>query len=179
VQVIRVQDGMRRLTAARCIVASVITVLGFTTLAACATPANNSAGSADGSSAAPTAVTSAGVNSATTVSAGPSAGPIPRPSDPLTPIPTPFPVKVPPPQPVTTDDGTMSISGTIFQGAEPTCKLISVQKVIYLLLAGDSVQITIGDEATVTGHVEHGIMTHCQQGIPFAVTTIHQAAPAK
>ncbi len=162
--------------------------LGLIGVAACAPPASDTGtsvgtGTTAGASAPGAIVPSSSSGPALNSSAPAPGGPVPQPSVTLLPVPPTVRITVKPPQPVpptaAESDGTMTISGTIFQGAEPVCKLISVQKVIYLLLADDSMQITTGDEATVTGHVEHGIMTHCQQGIPFQVSTIHQSAPAK
>lgn len=123
-------------------------LLATVVLAGCASPGGTSPGSGQTSQESATP----------TISAAPSAPPSSA-----------TPSRTPP----TSTAADITLHGTITQGAEPSCKLITDQKVEYLLLAADSVVIPpVGSGAVVTGHVEHGIMTHCQQGIPFAVTTI-------
>jgi hypothetical protein len=69
----------------------------------------------------------------------------------------------------TSDD--MTVTGTVTAGAEPSCLLVSYQKVEYLLLT-DNPAIVAGESVRATGHVAQGIRTHCQQGIPFEVTQV-------
>jgi hypothetical protein len=130
-------------------------VLGLGILTGCADP------NAVNGSGGPTNVTSS-------VGGGPS--PAPTETSHSSP-----PIMKPPAPSTDPSDGLTTLRGTITQGAEPSCTLITDAKVEYLLLAADSVSMPpVGTSAVVTGHVEHGIMTHCQQGIPFAVTTIKQ-----
>jgi hypothetical protein len=154
---------MRRHILALCTVA-----LGLGTLAACAQPA----GSVNAGSNAPIASTSP----STAPSAAPSASPT------LSPLPSPAgsaskPVLGGPPGPVDSSAGPTSLTGQITSGAEPSCLLLTQNKVQYLLLAPDSMKMRAGVRAVVTGHVETGIMTHCQQGKPFEVTGIDVLAP--
>jgi hypothetical protein len=69
----------------------------------------------------------------------------------------------------TGDDVT--VTGTVTVGAEPSCLLVSYQKVEYLLLT-DNPAIVAGESVRATGHVVEGVRTHCQQGIPFQVTQV-------
>lgn len=156
----RVESRMRRQIAAGCVAA-----LGLLALGSCAQPAGN-------------------------VTAGSSASGVPTPSpimSPSAPSPTPPsptaapsstkpPVHTPPPGPK--PSGTqMSLSGTIYSGAEPSCLLLRQGNVSYLLLAGDQMKLRAGVRAVVTGHVVHGIMTHCMQGQPFQVTHVDKLSP--
>jgi hypothetical protein len=149
---------MRRHILALCTVA-----LGLGTLAACAQPA----GSVNAGSNAPIASTSP----STAPSAAPSVSPTPSPSGSSKPI------TGGPPGPVDSSAGPTSLTGQITSGAEPSCLLLTQNKVQYLLLAPDSMKMRAGVRAVVTGHVETGIMTHCQQGKPFEVTGIDVLAP--
>lgn len=69
----------------------------------------------------------------------------------------------------TPDDVT--ITGTVTAGAEPSCLLVSAQKVEYLLLTNNPA-VVAGESVRATGHVARDIRTHCQQGIPFEVTQV-------
>jgi hypothetical protein len=79
--------------------------------------------------------------------------------------------------PIPSPGAQMSISGVIYSGAEPTCLLMRQGQGEYLLLANDTVKLRAGERAVVTGHVIHGVMTHCQQGQPFVVTNVDPLSP--
>ncbi|MET8280130.1 hypothetical protein [Micromonospora sp. NPDC005174] len=81
------------------------------------------------------------------------------PSSPAPPIKSPGGPSVPPPI------GATEITGTITAGVEPNCVLLDE----YLLVGGPRDVLTPGARVTVTGRVEKGTMTTCQQGIPFLV----------
>jgi hypothetical protein len=87
------------------------------------------------------------------------------------------PIIVQPPAPSASGGATISLSGQIYSGAEPSCLLLKQGDVQYLLLASDTMKLRVGLRAVVTGHVVTGIMTHCQQGKPFEVTGIDPLAP--
>ncbi|MFC6014909.1 hypothetical protein ACFP2T_01690 [Plantactinospora solaniradicis] len=61
--------------------------------------------------------------------------------------------------------GTTTLSGTVQAGVEANCFLLDG----YLLVGGPREVITAGARVTVTGEVRAGLMTTCQQGIPFVV----------
>jgi len=66
---------------------------------------------------------------------------------------------------------TTTLTGTIAAGVEPNCLLLDD----HLLIINDPAQRTAakpGATVTVTGRVEQGMMTTCQQGTPFIVTTL-------
>ena len=54
-------------------------------------------------------------------------------------------------------------------GAEPSCLILTSNKITYLLLTDDP-RLRANETVRVTGHVQRGIFTHCQQGLPFVVT---------
>jgi hypothetical protein len=67
--------------------------------------------------------------------------------------------------------GTQTLTGTIAAGVEPNCLLLDK----HLLIINDPAQraeAQPGASVTVTGRVEQGMMTTCQQGTPFIVTTL-------
>ena len=67
--------------------------------------------------------------------------------------------------------GTKTLSGTITAGVEPDCLLLDD----HLLLINDAElksAAKVGATVTVTGHVEPGMVTTCQQGTPFIVTAL-------
>ncbi|MGQ5260327.1 hypothetical protein ACTWLT_06175 [Micromonospora sp. ZYX-F-536] len=61
--------------------------------------------------------------------------------------------------------GATELTGTITSGVEPNCVLLDG----YLLIGGPREVFTAGARVTVTGRVEPGMMTTCQQGTPFVV----------
>jgi hypothetical protein len=67
--------------------------------------------------------------------------------------------------------GPMTLTGTITAGVEPNCLLLDG----YLLLGGPREQLRGGARVTVTGRVQPGLMTTCQQGTPFVVDTAQPA----
>jgi hypothetical protein len=143
-------------------VAGFAVMIAMAALSACA----SAAAPAAGPSSAPVNVTSVVTDAPAPTS------PAPQPS--AAPVTSP-PVIVDPPGPSPIPgEGVTVIRGQITAGVEPSCKLLTDDKVEYLLLADSTMQIPVGGSAIVTGHVAHGIMTHCQQGIPFVVTAFRQ-----
>ena len=64
-----------------------------------------------------------------------------------------------------------TLSGTIAAGVEPNCLLLED----HLLIINDPAlrsAAKAGAAVTVTGRVEQGMMTTCQQGTPFVVATL-------
>ncbi len=74
--------------------------------------------------------------------------------------------------PSTDGVGDITIAGTVHAGAEPSCLLLTSDKVEYLLVVANTSGITAGSSVRVTGHIQHGVMSHCMQGLPFKVTSI-------
>ena len=67
--------------------------------------------------------------------------------------------------------GTKTLTGTITAGVEPNCLLLDD----HLLIIQDAklkAAAREGATVTVTGRIEPGMMTTCQQGTPFVVTAL-------
>jgi hypothetical protein len=75
------------------------------------------------------------------------------------------------PSPPTASAGPKTITGTVTAGVEPDCLLLDD----HLLLIQDAKlksAAKVGATITATGRVEPGMMTTCQQGTPFVVTSL-------
>ena len=108
-----------------------------------------------------------GANSAPPTSGGPSLSNPPSPPEPQTPSP---PVaKSPPPRtPGPSQSAEVrSLTGTVTAGVEANCVLLDN----FLLVGGPRDVLRPGARVTVTGRVQPGLMTTCQQGTPFVVET--------
>lgn len=66
--------------------------------------------------------------------------------------------------------GQLTLTGKVQSGVEGGCLVLQHDRTLYLLLGVKSVRP--GDEVTVTGHVETGAMSFCQQGTPFVVDEV-------
>ena len=65
-----------------------------------------------------------------------------------------------------------TLRGTVSSGVEANCMLLSADDgQAYLLIGGDRKIITEGARVEVSGQVQPGLMTICQQGTPFTVST--------
>ncbi|WP_433301896.1 hypothetical protein ACQP2F_07445 [Actinoplanes sp. CA-030573] len=74
--------------------------------------------------------------------------------------------------------GAQTVTGTVEEGVEPNCRLIKDDAGSHLLVFDDPAlrsQTLVGKKVTVTGRSEPKLMSTCQQGIPFVVTSV---APA-
>ncbi|MFK3982927.1 hypothetical protein ACI2K4_21425 [Micromonospora sp. NPDC050397] len=67
--------------------------------------------------------------------------------------------------------GTMTVTGVVTPGVEPNCLLIDN----YLLVNGPRDQLRSGARVTVTGRLQPGLMTTCQQGTPLLVESVRPA----
>ncbi|MEH1167621.1 hypothetical protein V6V47_19770 [Micromonospora sp. CPCC 205539] len=94
----------------------------------------------------------------------------PAPTTPGPPAATPSPTIKPGGPSVPPQVGATEITGTIASGVEPNCLLLDG----YLLLGGPRDVLAAGARVTVTGRVEPGMMTTCQQGTPFVVEGAHR-----
>ncbi|MBQ0902941.1 hypothetical protein [Micromonospora sp. U21] len=96
----------------------------------------------------------------------------PVPSTPVPGTPTPSSTLKPPGGPtVPPPVGATELTGTITPGVEPNCVLLDG----YLLIGGPRDVLRAGAKVTVTGRVEPGMMTTCQQGTPFVVEGAHRS----
>jgi hypothetical protein len=76
--------------------------------------------------------------------------------------------------------GAETISGTVEAGVEPGCLLVQDAKGSHLLVFDDSAMRTdataaVGKKVTLTGRSEPTMMSTCQQGVPFIVTSLTAA----
>jgi hypothetical protein len=75
-----------------------------------------------------------------------------------------------------TAGGAETITGTVTAGVEPNCLLlVQDAKGAHLLVFDDpalKASAPVGARVTVTGRSEPGMMSTCQQGTPFIVTSV-------
>lgn len=165
-----VQLGMRVERATRTRVAAVAAAVTIAALALAGCNVAAGTGTARDAGAQPSGPASSGpVNVTSPEVSGPPAGgsPAPAPSSTVQPPDS----KTPPPA-SGGPQGDVVLTGSVHAGAEPTCLLLTWDKIEYLLLTPQITDLRDGAQVTVVGHVEHGIMTHCQQGMPFQVDKI-------
>jgi hypothetical protein len=85
----------------------------------------------------------------------------------------------PPASPTTTTAppaGELTVTGTVAEGVEPNCLLLDAgggQR--YLLVGGDRAELRAGSRVAVTGRVDRGLLSTCQQGEPLVVSAIEPA----
>ena len=71
----------------------------------------------------------------------------------------------------------VTVTGTVMAGVEPGCLLLEDQAGgRFLLVGGERAQLTPGRRVAVTGRVDRGLLSTCQQGEPLVVASI---APAR
>ncbi|AGZ39836.1 hypothetical protein AFR_07735 [Actinoplanes friuliensis DSM 7358] len=99
-------------------------------------------------------------------SAEPAGAPAPASAVPSSAVPTEEPSAGKP-----TETGSKTLSGTITAGVEPNCLLLDDHLLIFDDAALKSVAKD-GASVTVTGRAAQGMMTTCQQGTPFVVSSI-------
>jgi hypothetical protein len=74
-----------------------------------------------------------------------------------------------------TGAGAKTISGTVEEGVEPGCRLLKDATGSYLLVFGETglkAEAPVGAKVTLTGTAKPGMMSTCQQGVPFMVTAV-------
>ena len=67
--------------------------------------------------------------------------------------------------------GEVTVTGTVGEGVEPGCLLLDS----YLLVGGDRDQLRPGARVAVTGRVDRGLLSTCQQGVPLVVASVEPA----
>jgi hypothetical protein len=78
--------------------------------------------------------------------------------------------------PGTTKPAEVTLRGSVQDGVEPGCLLLTAQDGrLYLLLGGDRQVLQSRSEVVVRGRPQPDVATTCQQGIPF---TVLDARPA-
>jgi hypothetical protein len=71
--------------------------------------------------------------------------------------------------------GETTVTGTVTEGVEPNCLLLAAAGGPYLLVGGDRAELRPGARVAVTGRVDKGLLSTCQQGLPLVVTSIEPA----
>jgi hypothetical protein len=122
-------------------------------IAGCANNAGTQAG-APGSAASPAPATSDVIDLPLPSAANPSVSPGAR--KPLT-------------------GGTQTITGTVAAGIEPNCLVLQAGSDSYLLVFDDAAMradAAVGKKVTLVGQPQPGMMSTCQQGVPFIVAAV-------
>jgi hypothetical protein len=81
------------------------------------------------------------------------------------------PTTSPPPTEPSPPAGEVTVTGTVSEGVEPNCLLLDG----YLLVGGDRSKLRPGARVAVTGRVDRGLLSTCQQGLPLEVASIEPA----
>jgi hypothetical protein len=102
---------------------------------------------------------------------GAGTGQGPATTAPTTP-PTAPPASVTPPTPPA---GDVTVSGTVTAGVEGGCLLLAAPGGPYLLVGGDRAALRPGARVAVTGRVDRGLLSICQQGLPLVVASVEPA----
>ena len=71
--------------------------------------------------------------------------------------------------------GQITVTGKVVEGVEAGCLLLEGGGRRYLLVGGDRSQLRGGARVAVTGRVDHGLLSTCQQGEPLVVSAIKPA----
>ena len=71
--------------------------------------------------------------------------------------------------------GQITVTGTVVEGVEGGCLLLEGGGTRYLLVGGDRSQLPSGARVAVTGRVDRGLLSTCQQGEPLVVSAIKPA----
>ena len=75
--------------------------------------------------------------------------------------------------------GAQTVSGTVAAGVEPGCLLLTGDGAARLLIFDDPAirsAAPVGAKVTVTGRAEPDMMSTCQQGTPFIVTSVQPSS---
>ena len=106
-------------------------------------------------------------------SSAPQPGPVEPSTGPVNPTvdPTPGPTAPPTRPGGPPSSGRLTLTGVITSGVEPGCVLLDN----FLLLGGPRDLLAAGARVTVTGRVEPGLMSTCQQGTPFLVESVQRS----
>jgi hypothetical protein len=89
-------------------------------------------------------------------------------------VPAPTPTTAPGgPTGPTRSGGPVTVTGTVTEGVEPGCLLLKAAGGRqYLLVGGERAELRPGRRLAVTGRVDRGLLSTCQQGEPLVVASI-------
>jgi hypothetical protein len=67
-----------------------------------------------------------------------------------------------------------TLTGPVTAGVEPGCLILTTARGPHLLVVSGAMtrSLQVGTTMTVTGRAEPGMVTTCQQGTPFVVTSV-------
>ena len=69
--------------------------------------------------------------------------------------------------------GPVTVVGTVAEGVEPGCLLLQAERGgSFLLVGGERAELRPGRRVAVTGRVDRGLLSTCQQGEPLVVASI-------
>lgn len=66
---------------------------------------------------------------------------------------------------------TVRVRGTVSEGVEPGCKVLTSKGVLYLLISRERTLVT-GQQVELEGTVQPALITTCQQGTPLVVKRV-------
>jgi Protein of unknown function (DUF5818) len=73
--------------------------------------------------------------------------------------------------------GRVTLVGTVTAGVEPNCLLLDAEDGgRYLLIGGERAELRPGRRVAVTGRVDRGLLSTCQQGEPLVVASVEPAS---
>jgi Protein of unknown function (DUF5818) len=73
--------------------------------------------------------------------------------------------------------GKVTLVGTVTAGVEPNCLLLDAENGgRYLLIGGERAELRPGRRVAVTGRVDRGLLSTCQQGEPLVVASVEPAS---
>ncbi|WP_250035927.1 hypothetical protein [Paractinoplanes maris] len=73
--------------------------------------------------------------------------------------------------------GGQTITGTVTAGVEPNCVLLADSTGSHLLIFDDPAmraEAAVGSKVTISGKSQPGMMSTCQQGVPFIVVSVEK-----
>jgi hypothetical protein len=73
--------------------------------------------------------------------------------------------------------GGQTITGTVTAGVEPNCLLLADSTGSHLLIFDDPAmraEAAVGAEVKIVGNSQPGMMSTCQQGVPFVVVSVEK-----
>jgi len=87
-------------------------------------------------------------------------------------VPVPGPSDLPTDLPTAGGGKPVTVDGIVEPGVEPGCRVLIAGGTSYLLLGGEDVPL--GVRVRVTGVLQPGVLTTCQQGTPLRVTDVQR-----
>jgi hypothetical protein len=71
----------------------------------------------------------------------------------------------------------LTVTGLVTDGVEPNCLLLDAdQGGRYLLVGGERSELQAGARVQVTGRVDRGLLSTCQEGEPLVIASVEPAS---